>query len=97
MVLKRSYFILLLISLSLQKNLVSFQGDFAIKLETTFDISKALKDTGYATFDDSIQGSSLIRQMGFGWNLGNTLDAYDDSYLPNQGLGSEELGKSSYN
>ena len=91
MVLKRSYFILLLISLSLQKNLLSYlQDDFAIKLETTFDKSKALKDTGSATFDDSVQGSALISQMGFGWNLGNTFDAYDDKYFPDQGLSSEE-------
>jgi endoglucanase len=91
MVFKKSYLILLLISLSLQKNFVSYlQDDFAIKLDPSFDQSKAVKDTGSIQFDDSIQGQSLIGQMGFGWNLGNTFDAYDDKYLPDQGLSSEE-------
>ena len=91
MVLKKSYLLLFLISITIQKNLMSYlQDDYAIKLDPTYDKSKAVKDSGSKTFDDSVQGKNIIDQMHFGWNLGNTFDAYDDKYLPNQGLESEE-------
>ena len=88
---KISYFLALLIAFSVQKNLVSLlQDDFAIKLDPTYDKSKAVTDSGSKNFDDSVQGQTVINQMGFGWNLGNTFDAYDEKFLPNQGLNSEE-------
>ena len=88
---KISYFLVLLIAFSVQKNLVSLlQDDFAIKLDPTYDKSKAVTDSGSKNFDDSVQGQTVINQMGFGWNLGNTFDAYDEKFLPNQGLDSEE-------
>ena len=88
---KISYFLVLLIAFSVQKNLVSLlQDDFAIKLDPIYDKSKAVTDSGSKNFDDSVQGQTVINQMGFGWNLGNTFDAYDEKFLPNQGLDSEE-------
>ena len=91
MIFKKYYLILFILSFSIQKKLVTLlQDDFAIKLDPTYDQSKAIKDTGSSNFDNSIQGRTVIDQMGFGWNLGNTFDAYDEKFLPNQGLQSEE-------
>ena len=91
MAFKKSYLLLLLLTLSNAKNLVSLlQDDFAIKLDPTYDKTKAVIDSGSKNFDDSIQGRTVIDQMGFGWNLGNTFAAYDENKLPNQGLDSEE-------
>lgn len=75
----KAYLLLLLVGLTLQDN-------FAISLTPSFDTGRALRDTGSTWFDDSIEGRTLIQQMGFGWNLGNTLDAYTDGY---QGVESE--------
>ena len=87
----KKYLILFLLSFTIQKNLKSFlEDDFAVKLDPVYDKSKAIKDSGSKTFDDSIQGRTVVDQMGFGWNLGNTFDAYDEKFLPNQGLDSEE-------
>lgn len=33
-------------------------------------------DKGNKAFDDSISSINLVKQMGFGWNLGNTFDAH---------------------
>jgi len=60
---------------------------FAISLTTTYDSSNAIKDTKSVTFDSSMQSSKLINAMGFGWNLGNSLDAYISG--SNEGLNSE--------
>ena len=62
-------------------------NSFAISLTTTYDSSKAVKDTNSITFDSSIQSSKLIDAMGFGWNLGNSLDAHISG--SNEGLDSE--------
>ena len=77
-------FLVLLIISALIKN----SDSFAIDLEEKFDKGKVIKDTGSVAFDDSITSRTLIDQMGLGWNLGNTLDAFTGSDL-NQGLGSE--------
>ena len=91
MVLKKAYLLLFLLSITIQKNLISFlQDDYAVKLDPTFDKSVAIKDSGNTRFDDSVQGRTIIDEMHFGWNLGNTFDAYDDKFLPDQGLSSEE-------
>lgn len=55
--------------------------------ELVFDWSKIVQDQGYAWFDDNIRSPDLIAQMGFGWNLGNTLDAHNGNF--NEGLDSE--------
>ena len=60
---------------------------FAISLTTSFDTSKAIKDTNYVAIDTSFQSSKLVNAMGFGWNLGNSLDAHNGNY--NEGLNSE--------
>lgn len=59
----------------------------SLDIQTTFDSSKAVKDTKNARFDNSIQSQRLIDTMGFGWNLGNTFDAYNSDN--NEGLNSE--------
>ena len=60
---------------------------FAISLTTSYDTSKAVKDTNKVSIDTSLQSSKLIDAMGFGWNLGNSLDAYTTD--SNEGLSSE--------
>ena len=77
--------LILLFFFSSSKNLVSFLGDQQI----TYDTSQSVKDSGSANFDDSINQRTLIDQMGFGWNLGNTFDAFDSKFGQNQGLNSE--------
>ena len=54
----------------------------------TFNKNVALKDQGNVKFDDSIKGRRIVDEMGFGWNLGNTLDAWN-SKQQDQGLISE--------
>ncbi len=61
---------------------------FAIELKETFDKSNALKDEKQIPFDDSITSKKVADEMGFGWNLGNTLDAWR-GYKQDQGLKSE--------
>ena len=60
---------------------------YAIDLDPVFNQNTAVKDTATVTFDNSIQASKVINQMGFGWNLGNSLDAYSGN--SNEGLSSE--------
>ena len=60
---------------------------FAISLTTSYDTSKAIKDTNSVSIDSSFQSSKLVDAMGFGWNLGNSLDAYTTD--SNEGLNSE--------
>ena len=62
-------------------------NSYAISLTTTYDSSQAVKDTKSVTFDSSMQSSKLIDAMGFGWNLGNSLDAHISG--SNEGLDSE--------
>ena len=49
-------------------------------------------DEGSKTFNDSISAIDLVKQMGFGWNLGNTFDAHSfgwqDAYWT-QGMETE--------
>ena len=55
--------------------------------DLVFDRNLAVKDSGYAYFDNKIQSPELMSQMGLGWNLGNSLDAYSGN--SNEGLDSE--------
>jgi len=59
----------------------------AFSQDIVFNKNQAVKDTGKASFDNTIQASKLMTQLGFGWNLGNTLDAHNGNY--NEGLNSE--------
>ena len=61
---------------------------FAISLTTSFDKNKAVTDSKTAYFDPGLKASTVINEMGFGWNLGNTLDAHNGN-SPNEGLSSE--------
>ena len=60
---------------------------FAISLTTSFDGSKAIIDRNHVAIDATFQSSKLIKAMGFGWNLGNSLDAH--TRYSNEGLSSE--------
>ena len=53
-----------------------------------FDKSTLVVDKEKVKFDDKITSKQIIDEMGFGWNLGNTFDAFDDKEQ-NQGLDSE--------
>ena len=61
--------------------------DFAFEPEITFDTENAVKDRGNIYFDGNIKSHQIIDELGFGWNLGNTFDAWNSSQ--NQGLSSE--------
>ena len=63
---------------------------FAIELKETFDKKNALKDEAEVEFDDSINARKIMDEMGFGWNLGNTFDAWSGSEQ-DQGLDSETI------
>ena len=60
------------------RKLSEFAND-PIKL---FNESLTIKDEGKKDFDDSLTQKDIINKIGFGWNLGNTLDAvnFDDLY-----------------
>ena len=68
--------------------LIKNTNSFAIDLVEKYDKTKVVADTGNKTFDDSITSKTLIDQMGFGWNLGNTFDAFIGNEL-NEGLNSD--------
>ena len=61
--------------------------DYAIDPEITFDEEHAVKDRGSIYFNGNIKSKQIIDELGFGWNLGNTFDAWNSSQ--NQGLDSE--------
>ena len=63
---------------------------FAIELKETFDKKNAIKDEGEVEFDDSIRAKTIMDEMGFGWNLGNTFDAWDGT-KQDQGLNTETI------
>ena len=63
---------------------------FAIELKETFDEKNLIKDEGEVKFDDSISAREIVEEMGFGRNLGNTLDAWSGDKL-DQGLDSETI------
>ncbi len=45
-------------------------------------ILNPIVDSGNKTFNDSISAIDLVKQMGFGWNLGNTFDAHSFHWQP---------------
>ena len=62
---------------------------FEIEPIETYDKSAAVKDFGEKKFDVSLSSKDIIDQLGFGLNLGNTFDSYNNHLLPNEGLSSE--------
>ena len=92
---KVNQIIFLLISIS-QLFFINSAGDedesyrFAIELKETFNKEKAIKDEGSVKFDDSIRAKKVMDEMGFGWNLGNTFDAWSGN-KQDQGLGTETI------
>ena len=63
------------------------EKDYAFDPVITFNQEGMIKDGGNAYFDNSITSKKIINELGFGWNLGNTFDAWNSSQ--NQGLDSE--------
>ena len=67
----------------------NFDEDFDIDLEDRFNKSEIIIDEGEVEFNNSITSEELVSKMGFGWNLGNTLDAVKWGVKGNHGLDSE--------
>ena len=65
-----------------------FEG-FPVDLDDTFNKEGLIVDKDISTFDDSITSDKLVDVMGLGWNLGNSLDAFDTEIKGNSGLESE--------
>ena len=63
---------------------------FAIDLKETFNKKHAVTDEEEVEFDDSIRAKKIMDEMGFGWNLGNTFDAWSGTDL-DQGLDTETI------
>jgi len=63
---------------------------FATELKETFNKQIAIKDDKKIEFDDSIKARRIVDEMGFGWNLGNTFDAWSGN-KQDQGLGTETI------
>ena len=61
---------------------------YSISLTTAYDQTKAVKDTNTVTFDSTLKASTVIKEMGMGWNLGNTLDSHNNNGL-NEGVSTE--------
>jgi hypothetical protein len=60
---------------------------FSVEPVETFDDSEIILDYGEKPFLDRVTSKDVIKDLGFGWNLGNTFDAWNSSQ--NQGLDSE--------
>ena len=88
---KQNVFIILIQILAIQilsaPNIVDTYK-FAIELKETFNKENAIKDENYVQFDDTIKAKQIMDEMGFGWNLGNTFDAWSGDEQ-DQGLESE--------
>ena len=60
---------------------------FAIEPVETYETLGMVIDHEEVEFNDKVTGKQIVDEMGFGWNLGNTFDAW--SSILNQGLDSE--------
>ena len=60
---------------------------FAIEPVETYETLGIVIDHDEVEFDDKVTAKQIVDEMGFGWNLGNTFDAWNSSQ--NQGLDSE--------
>ena len=66
------------------------ENEFQIEFEDLFDHSTLIRDKEKSYFNLSLKADDLVNQMGMGYDLSNTLDAYvakDTQY--DQGLSSE--------
>ena len=81
------YLNLILSSIIYEDNDNSSYPTFNIDIEETFNKNNIIKDTNKVDFNNLITSKDIINEMGFGWNLGNTLDAHKK--VQNQGLNSE--------
>ena len=61
---------------------------FNTELKQLFDKKEMVKDEKKVKFDDSVTAGQVADEMGFGFNLGNTFDAFSGT-KQNQGLSSE--------
>jgi hypothetical protein len=57
---------------------------FSIELIELFNKDNLLIDDKFVEFNNQVTAEHISNKIGMGWNLGNTLDAYDH----NQGLKS---------
>ena len=55
----------------------SNEQKFYIEPKEYFNKEGLIEDKKKVDFDDSITSEKLVNEMGFGWNLGNTLDAHN--------------------
>ena len=61
---------------------------YIVEPMSTFDFTLSIFDSKKdITFDDKVTSKEIIDELGFGWNLGNTFDAWEDKL--DQGLRSE--------
>ena len=87
------FYIIFLLNLNLFISSIIYEDggegypSFNLKIEETFNRTIIIKDTNKVNFNDDITSEDIINEMGFGWNLGNTLDAHRE--VQNQGLKSE--------
>ena len=87
------FYIIFLLNLNLFISSIIYEDEgegyptFNLKIEETFNRTIIIKDTNKVNFNDDITSEDIINEMGFGWNLGNTLDAHRE--VQNQGLKSE--------
>ncbi len=65
-------------------------SQYATELKELYNKTTLIIDEGKVEFDDTIGQRTIIDETHFGWNLGNTLDAYEDK-KQNEGLNSERL------
>ena len=87
-------FTIFLLHINIILNTIVYQDDgsgyprFILIIEETFNKTGLVKDTEKVEFNDKKTSDDIINEMGFGWNLGNTLDAHKAGVF-NQGLDSE--------
>jgi len=63
---------------------------FSFNLQRTYSRNGLIRDVNDVEFDDTITAEQIVNEVGMGWNLGNTLDAWKETEGYNQGLSSEE-------
>ena len=64
----------------------SKEEKFYIEPKEYFNKEGLIEDKKKVDFDDTITSEKLVNEMGFGWNLGNTLDAHEKAQ---EGIESE--------
>ena len=74
------YPILLVGLFTLLGNIFKSKGEnFHIIPKDSFNKEGLIEDKNNVDFNDDITSEQLIKEMGFGWNLGNTLDSHNSS------------------